>query len=107
MQKDVPKEWGCLAVIWDKNEMEASGYAAVMADLCNEDVLMAAYYDDDADPPVKFIDGNYHPKVNADNRYHASSYRGWFMASCSCMFPIRHQRALETYPRPNKNPRHE
>lgn len=57
MQKDIPKEWGCLAVIWDKNEMEASGYAAVMADLCNEDVLMAAYYDDDADPPVKFIDG--------------------------------------------------
>lgn len=55
--KDVPKEGGRLGVIWDKNEMEASGYAAVMADLCNEDVLMAPYYDDDADPPVKWIDG--------------------------------------------------
>ena len=55
--KDVPKDWGRLGVIWDKNEMEASGYAAVMADLCNEDVLMAPYYDNDADPPVKWIDG--------------------------------------------------
>ena len=55
--KDVPKDWGRLGVIWDKNEMEASGYAAVMADLCNEDVLMAPYYDNDVDPPVKWIDG--------------------------------------------------
>ena len=59
MQAKVNKEWGGLAVIWDKNEMEASGYAAVMADLCNEKIYMTPYYDDDADPPVKWIDGTH------------------------------------------------
>jgi hypothetical protein len=57
MQNKVPKEEGGLAVIWDKNEMEASGYAAVMADLCDEQVFMAPYYENDADPPVKWTDG--------------------------------------------------
>jgi hypothetical protein len=57
MQSTVDKEWGGLAVIWDKNEMEASGYAAVMADLCNESIYMTPYYDNDRDPPVKWIDG--------------------------------------------------
>jgi hypothetical protein len=59
MQATVPNEWGSLAVIWDKNEMEASGYAAVMADLCNEPVYMTPYFDTDADPPVKWVDGAY------------------------------------------------
>jgi len=57
----VPKEWGALAVIWDKNEMEATGYAAVMADLCAEQVYLAEYRDNDQDPPVKWINGIAHP----------------------------------------------
>ena len=61
MEKTVPKEWGGIAVIWDKNEMEASGYAAVMADLCNESVFMTPYFDKDPDPPVKWVDGNFPP----------------------------------------------
>lgn len=88
MQKEVPKEWGKLAVIWDKNEMEASGYAAVMADLCNEDVLMAPYYDDDADPPVKFIDGNSHTSFCAYFRHHAASYGRSVVAFDSRLLPI-------------------
>ena len=59
MQATVPKERGALAVIWDKNEMEATGYAAVMADLCNEDVFLAQYTDRDPDPPVKWVGGIY------------------------------------------------
>lgn len=56
-QATVPKEWGGLAVVWDKNEMEATGYAAVMADLCGEEIHLAEYRENDQDPPVKWIDG--------------------------------------------------
>ena len=69
MQQIVPKKWGGLAVIWDKNQMEASGYAAVMADLCNEQVYMTPYYDNDADPPVKWVDGIMHVRT-ADHEWH-------------------------------------
>ena len=37
--------------------MEATGYAAVMADLCAEQVYLAEYQDKDQDPPVKWING--------------------------------------------------
>ncbi|KAG5519906.1 hypothetical protein PMAC_000183 [Pneumocystis sp. 'macacae'] len=64
-------ELGGLAVIYDKNEMEAIGYASqisvewadrrryatVMADLTHEPVWMAEFYDKDPDPPVKWEDG--------------------------------------------------
>lgn len=59
----MPKEWGGLAVIWDKNEMEASGYAAVMADLCDEKVYMTPFYDNDTNPPVKWIEGTFTPDL--------------------------------------------
>ena len=36
---------GALGVFYDKNYMEASGYAATMADVANEDVLMVPVYD--------------------------------------------------------------
>ncbi|KAG4301558.1 hypothetical protein PCK1_002043 [Pneumocystis canis] len=48
---------GGLAVIYDKNEMEAIGYATVMADLTHEPVWMAEFYDDDPNPPVKWDGG--------------------------------------------------
>jgi len=41
--------------------MEATGYAAVMADLCAEQVYLAEYRDNDQDPPVKWINGIAHP----------------------------------------------
>ncbi|TAE47494.1 MAG: hypothetical protein EAZ89_17730 [Bacteroidetes bacterium] len=51
-----PKMNGSLAVIYDKNPMEASGYAAAMADAFGEPVLFAPFYEEDADPPVRFTD---------------------------------------------------
>jgi len=57
MLKGRPREHGDLAVIYDKNEMEASGYAAVMADLAAEPVHLVPFYEDDPDPPARFEDG--------------------------------------------------
>ena len=47
---------GGLAVIYDKNPMEAKGYAAAMADVFKEPVYLAELYtkDKDADPPVQW-----------------------------------------------------
>eukprot|EP01138_Halocafeteria_seosinensis_P006224 gb/GECG01006365.1/.p1 GENE.gb/GECG01006365.1/~~gb/GECG01006365.1/.p1 ORF type:complete len:530 (+),score=61.11 gb/GECG01006365.1/:1-1590(+) len=47
---------GVLAVVYDKNPMEASGYAAVMADLSKEHVYQVEYYLTDPDPPVRWVD---------------------------------------------------
>lgn len=51
-----PRLKGRLAVVYDKNYMEVSGYASAMADAYNEDVLVAPFYLDDPDPPVRFKD---------------------------------------------------
>lgn len=47
---------GTLAVIYDKNEMEASGYAAAMADVFQEQVYLAPFYNFDENPPVRFVE---------------------------------------------------
>jgi hypothetical protein len=47
---------GRLAVVYDKNKMEATGYAAAMADVCKEDVLLAEYHMEDQNPPVRWQD---------------------------------------------------
>ncbi|MGB5810839.1 MAG: hypothetical protein WBG86_09930 [Polyangiales bacterium] len=46
-----------LAVLFDKNQMEASGYAAALADLTGEDVFLAPFPDAHQDPPARFTDG--------------------------------------------------
>jgi hypothetical protein len=48
---------GELAVVYDKNVMENSGYAAAMADTFGEPVHMVRFEDGDPDPPVRFDDG--------------------------------------------------
>ena len=48
---------GKLAVIYDKNKMEAEGYAHAMANLYQEPVLLATYYNTETDPAVKFREG--------------------------------------------------
>jgi len=48
---------GGLAVIYDKNEMENTGYAAAMADVFQEPVYLATFKDGDADTAVRFRDG--------------------------------------------------
>ena len=48
---------GELAVIYDKNEMEASGYAAAMADLFGEAVHLVQFPDGAAPPRARFVEG--------------------------------------------------
>lgn len=48
---------GGLAVIFDKNDTEVSGYAAALADHFGEPVLLAKHSDDAKDPVVRFTDG--------------------------------------------------
>lgn len=48
---------GDLAVVFDKNEMEASGYAAALADLLKEPVHMVGFPDKHPNPRVRFVNG--------------------------------------------------
>ena len=48
---------GGLAVIYDKNPMEATGYAAAMADVFNEPVQLIPYYKDEVGQQVRSTDG--------------------------------------------------
>ena len=48
---------GGLAVIYDKNHMEASGYAKVIASVMKEQVYYVPFYDNDTSPRVIFKDG--------------------------------------------------
>lgn len=48
---------GVLGVIYDKNPVEATGYAAAMADAFQEKVHLVQYKDGDTDPAVKSEDG--------------------------------------------------
>ena len=45
---------GGLAVLFDKNPMEASGYAAALADATGEAVFLVPFFDGDPDPPARF-----------------------------------------------------
>jgi hypothetical protein len=52
---------GGLAVLYDKNEMEASGYAATLADLTGERVWLTRFDQHDPEPPARFTaDGVLH-----------------------------------------------
>lgn len=53
-KKKLPK--GVLAVIYDKNYMEASGYAQTLADLTKEDVFLVPHFDGE-EQGVAFQDG--------------------------------------------------
>lgn len=48
---------GGLAVIYDKNHMEASGYCAALAELSQESVFLVEYHLTDENPPVRWVDG--------------------------------------------------
>jgi hypothetical protein len=45
---------GALAVVYDKNHVEASGYAAVIADVFKEPVFFVPFFENDLNPPVRF-----------------------------------------------------
>lgn len=70
---------GGLAVLYDKNWMEVSGYAAALADLTNEPVWLVPWYDGSEDAAARFNDqrvlevrdpgtGEWHP-IRAAFRY--------------------------------------
>ncbi|MEL6922565.1 MAG: hypothetical protein AAFO94_00840, partial [Bacteroidota bacterium] len=48
---------GGLAVLYDKNHMEASGYAEVIADVIQEPVHYVPFFHNTTDPPVQYRDG--------------------------------------------------
>jgi hypothetical protein len=52
-----PKIQGALAIVYDKNPMEASGYAKVLADVMQEPVYFVPFYQSDPNPPVRFEEG--------------------------------------------------
>lgn len=51
---------GGLAVVYDKNFMEAEGYAEVIADVLQEPVHLITAYENDPDPGIRFDDGVLH-----------------------------------------------
>jgi hypothetical protein len=57
-RRGVPK--GGLAVLYDKNLMEVSGYAAVLAELSGEPVWLTPMPSGREDPPTRFDDGVLH-----------------------------------------------
>jgi len=52
-RKGVPAVKGKLAVLFDKNFMETSGYAAVIADVMDEDVLLVPYFTGEDNDHIK------------------------------------------------------
>lgn len=57
---------GGLAVLYDKNEMETSGYAAMLADVIQEPVWLVPCFQDDANLPTRFTDGVLEIRTPAD-----------------------------------------
>lgn len=60
---------GALAVLYDKNPMEASGYAAALAQLSEEPVYYVPFFDKDRDPPARFVNGILEVRTD-DGKWH-------------------------------------
>lgn len=56
IRKEKGRQAGVLAVIYDKNLMEVSGYAASLAHHTGEEVYLAPFMLSDPDPPCRFRD---------------------------------------------------
>lgn len=75
-RKGVPAVKGKLALLYDKNYMETSGYAAVIADVMEEEVLLVPYFNGDDNAHVKvendlihiYYEEEWHP-IRATFRY--------------------------------------
>ena len=64
-KQGVQKIEGALGVIYDKNHMESSGYACVIADVFQEPVYLIPFYDTDHDK-VRFDDGILQAYMNGE-----------------------------------------
>ncbi len=67
-KQGVPRIEGALAVFYDKNEMETSGYASVIADVFNEKVLYVPYYSGQENKHVRIQEGIF--QVYHDDTWH-------------------------------------
>ncbi len=56
---------GSLAVIYDKNPMENTGYAATIADVFKQPVYLVEYLDGEKNPPVKVEDNIIHVRTKS------------------------------------------
>ncbi|MDF1698886.1 MAG: hypothetical protein P1U56_23735 [Saprospiraceae bacterium] len=68
-RKGVPTLKGRLALLYDKNYMETSGYAAVIADVMEEEVLLVPYFNGDENNHVKIENDLIH--VYHEEEWHA------------------------------------
>ena len=92
-KRGTPKINGRLAVIYDKNFMETSGYAAVIADVFHENVLLVPYYLDEPNEHIKienkiihvYENDEWHP-IRAAFRY--VTQRPWNRLPLSCKTKI-------------------
>ncbi|MFT5832965.1 MAG: hypothetical protein ACI97N_000591 [Cognaticolwellia sp.] len=59
---------GRLAVLYDKNHMETSGYAAIIADVFKEEVLLIPFYNEEGDDNehIKIEDGIIYTKIGEE-----------------------------------------
>ncbi len=57
---------GGVAVVFDKNPIEASGYAAALADALGEDIFYAECHHDDPNVPMRWTDGVLELRDEAD-----------------------------------------
>lgn len=104
---------GALAVVYDKNPMEASGYANVMASVFGEPVLLAEFYDSDPDPPVKWEDGVMfvrHPQSHGALllifNWHFADARAFFLQSgCRSARPFATSRSAPGFASPRARAR--
>ena len=53
--RDTDRSLGDLAIVYDKNKMEASAYCSVLAELSGEKVWFVEYYDDDKDESSRSV----------------------------------------------------
>jgi hypothetical protein len=67
-RRSLPK--GGLAVLYDKNYMEASGYAAAIADLWEEPVHLVPFYDEDPARPARFTESGVLEVCTEGNMWH-------------------------------------
>ena len=58
---------GGLAVLYDKNPMEVTGYAEVIADVMKEPVYLVSFYDGEENPLVEYKDGIMYIKVGEES----------------------------------------
>ncbi len=66
-KRQLPK--GALAVLYDKNYMESSGYAAALADHFQEQVYLVPFFDQDPNPAADFENGVLKVRA-ADDTWH-------------------------------------